>query len=669
MRYILPFFLVSFFFSWQPLKAQLDCFTALEVGLGVHVVDSIYGTDVPTLNCVDNTYGNRANWYLFSATTDTTITISTDLPNSTGVDTRFTIHQGECFNLSCIGGDDDSGSQFLSTYSFNVTAGLGYFIVFDNRWSSSGFEFSIDYAQEVVIELSFQTANFATAAGNTLGVVDMNNDGLDDIISVQANNVRLNLQRLNEMGFEAVDVATTTAQHMPSWSMAAGDFDGNGLNDLLYGGGSGVTFMRATDTLFGFTQISFDEYVFSQRSNFIDINNDGHLDAFVCHDVQPNVFFLNDGENNLMFQQGSIGDTPDGGNYGSIWIDYDNDGDQDLFIAKCRGGNSEANINQLFRNNGDGTFTDVAPTMNMADPIQTWSAAWGDYDNDGDMDALIGASSFAQGRHKLMRNDRETFTDITAGSGFDFLEGTSIETITHDFNNDGYLDVFGAGDRIALNNGDMTFRFAPVPFGHGPVGDLNNDGFLDVVTGSTVFFNQPNGNNYLKILTEGTLSNRNGIGARVEVFSSNLGKQIRDVRSGDGFRYMSSLTTHFGLGQDQTVDYVVVKWPSGIVDTVYQPEINTQITVVEGSFVSTTAQPTKVEQLALYPNPASDRVFLKAGDWTESARYAVFNTAGQLVSQGFLRNANVAVDQLPTGMYQLLVSDEQRNHLGRFVKQ
>ena len=79
----------------------------------------------------------------------------------------------------------------------------------------------------------------------------------------------------------------------PSWSMAAADYDKNGWTDLLYGNGSGVTFMRANSTGTGFSEISGSEYVFSQRSNFVDLNNDGNLDAFVCHDVSLMVMSIN----------------------------------------------------------------------------------------------------------------------------------------------------------------------------------------------------------------------------------------------------------------------------------------------------------------------------------------------------------------------------------------
>ena len=154
-----------------------------------------------------------------------------------------------------------------------------------------------------------------------------------------------------------------------------------------------------------FTQISTPEYVFSQRSNFVDINQDGHLDAFVCHDVAPNVYYLNDGTGNLTFYQGGLGDYFSGGNYGSIWIDYDNDRDMDMFIAKC-GGETARRTNQMLTNNGDGTFTENASILGLADPMQTWSSSWADYDNDGDMDVFVGASS---GTHKLMRNNGDGF--------------------------------------------------------------------------------------------------------------------------------------------------------------------------------------------------------------------------------------------------------------------
>jgi hypothetical protein len=340
--------------------------------------------------------------------------------------------------------------------------------------------------------------------------------------------------------------------------------------------------MKANATGTGFTQTSGSQYVFSQRTNFVDINNDGHLDAFVCHDVAPNVYYINDGFGNLSFNQGGLGDHPEGGNYGSIWVDYDNDGYLDLFIAKCRGGVGSVNENELHRNNGDGTFTDVSVLSNMNHSVQTWSAAWNDFDNDGFMDAVIGVNSFVDGGHVFMRNNGDgTFEDVTIGSGWDTFLQSSDEFISYDFNNDGFADVL-TDFNIFYNNGDNTFNRVQVPFRVGAVGDLNNDGFLDIMNDNTAFFNNGNDFNWLKLNLKGTESNPNGIGARIEVYSS-LGKQIRDVQSGIGFSYASSLNTHFGLGNDEIVDSVVVKWPSGRVEKLCEVNVNSTLFIEEGS--------------------------------------------------------------------------------------
>ena len=126
--------------------------------------------------------------------------------------------------------------------------------------------------------------------------------------------------RLESGGFNPVSIATTYADNAPSWSLAAGDFDRNGYNDLLYGGGNGVTFMQANADGTSYTEISGSEYVFSQRSNFVDINNDGHLDAFVCHDIQPTVYYINDGSGVLEFFQGP---NEDGVPSGIGGVEYD----------------------------------------------------------------------------------------------------------------------------------------------------------------------------------------------------------------------------------------------------------------------------------------------------------------------------------------------------------
>lgn len=515
----------------------------------------------------------------------------------------------------------------------------------------------LNYSPPPPIPVTFASESSGTSGTYRLAVVDMNGDYLDDMVAVTSTNVNIREQNVGG-GFTTKNITTPNADWLPSWSMAAADYDGNGYTDLLYASGDGVTFMRANSTGTGFTEISTDYNVldiFSQRSNFADIDNDGNLDAFVCHDVQPNVYFLNDGTGNLTQYQSNVtpnapfnlGDYPSGGNYGSIWIDYDNDRDLDMFIAKC-GGETARRTNQMHTNDGNGNYVENAAALNLADPMQTWSSAWGDFDNDGDMDIFVGASS---GDHKLMRNNligtgTMDFTDITVGSGIGVLTATSTETVTFDFDNDGNLDVVSGGNFL-FGRGDMTFDVYPGVFnGAGSYGDLNNDGYIDAFNnGSLRLNNAESNNNWIKIHTVGVQSNIHGIGARVEVHTDS-GVKIRDVKSGDGFRYMNSLNTHVGIGTDTSISKIVVYWPTSGCETFVPTGINQAITITEGAGVrcdAVVSPQVYLQGATLNPNIGEESLMrdnLRADGWLASsattspysdalvADASVFNTTG-----------------------------------------
>ncbi|WP_250433529.1 FG-GAP-like repeat-containing protein [Hanstruepera flava] len=525
---------------------------------------------------------------------------------------------------------------------------------------------------------------FSTQSFNSLGspsinwaVVDMNGDYLDDIVTVRtSSSTTINVQYQNSGGgFTSTNITTPSPDYSPSWSMAAADYNADGFTDLLYGSGSGVTFMRSNGNG-TFTEVSGSDYVFSQRSNFADINNDGHLDAFVCHDVAPNVYYINDGSGNLTFYQSdepgapySLGSYPSGGDYGSIWIDYDNDGDLDMFIAKC-GGEEARRKNQMFRNNGDNTFTEVAASLGLDDPMQTWSSAWGDFDNDGDMDLFVGASS---GTHKLMRNDVNTtgnFIDVTASSNVLDLSTTGHENLAFDFDNDGNLDIVSNGN-ILFGNGDLTFTSYEniFPYVNGSFGDLNNDGFIDAVTqGSTgtIYFNDTVANNWIKIHTKGTVSNINGIGARVEVHTAS-GVQIRDVRSGEGFAFMSTINTHIGIGEDNSITKIIVRWPSGVIDEILAPAINQPITIIEGENTLSTPDST-ISDLIIYPNPAGNTLNIKSTNDISDKIATVFDINGKRVLNKRLTNQTVDVSSLQSGLYFLRIESNGKVLNRKFLK-
>ncbi|MEM8906338.1 MAG: GEVED domain-containing protein, partial [Bacteroidota bacterium] len=128
------------------------------------------------------------------------------------------------------------------------------------------------------------------------------------------------------------------------------------------------------------------------------------------------------------------------------------------------------------------------------------------------------------------------------------------------------------------------------------IGDLNADGYLDVYAGYANLFNNPSNINdvlfindggtqhFFSVLLQGTTSNRNGIGARVELHGD-WGIQIREVRSGEGYGIMNSFRQHFGIGAAEEITKLVVRWPSGTVDELLDPAIDQQLTLVEGSTI------------------------------------------------------------------------------------
>ncbi|WP_299883297.1 FG-GAP-like repeat-containing protein [uncultured Lacinutrix sp.] len=589
--------------------------------------------------------------------------------------------------------DTDTGTV-VTTTTYNVTgliAGTSYDVYVrsycgvDDGYSTWGAARQFETAS-IPAPISF-TQSPITTTGTIRAVVDMNGDHLDDIVAVNSTNIHIQEQQVGG-GFAVKNITTTNADFTPSWSLAAADWDGNGYTDLLYGAGSGVTFMKADNaTGTSFTEISGSQNVFSQRSNFIDINNDGNLDAFVCHDVAPNVYYINDGSGNLTFHQTTnagapynLGDYVSGGNYGSIWIDYDNDRDQDMFIAKC-GGEVARRTNQMHTNNGldangiTTSFTENGVALNLADPMQTWSSAWGDFDNDGDMDVFVGASS---GTHKLMRNDlvldtngdlvSVTFTEVTGTSGVSSLTATGIENVTFDFDNDGNLDIASNGN-ILFGNGDLTFTsYENVVAARGSFGDLNNDGFIDNFSETgTLYTNNTNSNNWIKINTVGTASNLDGIGARI-ILETASGTQIRDVRSGDGFRFMNTLNAHFGIGADTAITSITIHWPSGMTDFIENPNINEPLEVVEGSSPLSVAA-FSVEDLILYPNPATTVLNLNGTDYLfDNTKYSIFDMVGRMVANGNFNSNSIDISKLQSGNYILQISANRSVKTQKFIK-
>ena len=344
-----------------------------------------------------------------------------------------------------------------------------------------------------------------------------------------------------------------------------------------------------------------------------------------------NILYHNNGDGTFTDVSEAAGIFRANGTYGLgvLTADFDNDGWPDIYVA------NDSTASALYRNKGNGTFEDVAVEAGCAlspdgKPQAGMGVSAADYDLDGNLDLV--KTNFAGDTPSLYHNlGGGNFEDATFTAGLgahtQFL-GWGCGFL--DFDNDGWPDILicnghvypeveqlkteaGYAQRKLLYRNLRNGHFADVSLNAGsgisnPVaargcafGDFDNDGDIDVVVNTVNDYPQllrcdsTLQNNWIKVRTIGTKSNRSGIGARLKCIAhmpdeSKPHQQIDEVRSGGSYISQSDLRVHFGLGKAEKVDVLEIRWPSGHVDTVKEIRANQLIFVKEGEGIVRTAQ-------------------------------------------------------------------------------
>jgi hypothetical protein len=473
---------------------------------------------------------------------------------------------------------------------------------------------SVGVAQANFTQISNVAPVTAVFDGSGTGWADYDNDGYLDLFV--ANFTGHNYLFHNEHNGTFVAVTNGAIVKEPaseSYGVAWGDYNNDGFPDLFVGNGyssGGSNFLYSNNGDGSFTKVTNGPIAtasgYFSGCAWGDFDRDGFIDLFVANDPGSggtSLLFHNNGDGTFAVTNSAMSITSHA--LVGSWADFNNDGWPDLFVAN--GYSTGPTPNFLYRNFGNGSFTRWAGTNFVSASGASVCAAWGDYDNDGFLDVFIGNNG--QKNELYHNNGNGSFAQVTVGSIVNDIS-SSIAAAWGDYDNDGWLDLF-VGNRDPVtgqpvkgflyhNNADGTFTKVVT----GPIaeftsscggcawGDYDNDGALDLFVSSesnlnggrnALFHNTGTPNHWIKVRCWGGASNRMGIGAKVRV-SANLNgsavRQLREVTSGDGFGN-GALIVHFGLGGATNAELVRIEWPSGQVQELHNLPSDQSLDVFE----------------------------------------------------------------------------------------
>ena len=418
-----------------------------------------------------------------------------------------------------------------------------------------------------------------------------------------------------------------------------------GINhNILYRNNHDGTFTDITEKAGVSGVNSSGKKLFSISAAWIDYDNDGHLDLFVTNYLdwspetskvcglpgkrlscppslypgEPNILYHNNGDGTFTDVSESTGIAGQiGKGMGVAVADYDGDGWMDIFVA-----NDNAR-NFLFKNRQSKGFDEVGVEAGVAYtddgiPVSSMGVDFRDYRNEGKPGIFLtalGGETFPLYRNE--GNDLFTMDTYPANIGFSTYKMSGWGAGIVDFNNDGYKDLFSANSHVSENADidpqqhylqanaifenmkDNTFQDVSARAGPGlslraahrgaAFGDLNNDGKIDIVVSviaghaELLYNTTANGNHWLLIQTVGTKSNRDGIGTQIKLTSQSGSVQFNQVTTAGSYASSSDKRVHFGLGRDEVVKEITLRWPSGTVQTLHNVKADQILRVTEGA--------------------------------------------------------------------------------------
>ncbi|MFM9985345.1 MAG: FG-GAP-like repeat-containing protein [Flavobacteriales bacterium] len=472
---------------------------------------------------------------------------------------------------------------------------------------------------EVTAQHDIHSLNAGNLYGNGVSFFDFNHDGWDDL-SMASGALEPQFFINNQGQFEPVNFGILNSDGKQVHAIQWVDWDNDGDSDLF------ITRMNAFPKLMRnngnltFTDITAVSginqgiYIYLGAA-WTDYDKDGNLDFYLAKYYNPNNYPGNEFISRMYKGNGDgtfIDVTLTSGVFlpprpcfQPVWLDYDNDGWEDLYLIIDR--NSWRN--EMFRNNGDGTFTNVTDDTGTGVFIDAMTGTVGDYDNDLDLDIYV---TNGYDGNKLFRNDADgTFAEIAEELG---LEVGAIcwgaQWIDYDNNSwqDLYVSATGSfygpyQNQFFINDqnggfydgieetgilGDISPSMATT------MGDINNDGYYDYFNANNAPYeadlwqNLGGQNHWLGIEVEGTFSNRDGFGTTMKLHA-NGHSYLRCVHGGENFIGQNSGKEIFGLGETTFVDSLEIFWPLGLREVYYNIAVDQYLDLKEGDSENTPA--------------------------------------------------------------------------------
>jgi hypothetical protein len=437
----------------------------------------------------------------------------------------------------------------------------------------------------------------------------------------------------NEGGGKFTDVTDKAGvgTDMFSFAVSAADYDNDGYTDLLVSGyGKAILYRNKGDGTFedvsAKTGISVPGWAIS--SAWLDYDRDGCVDLvvgrYVKFDPKYRAYYAADnypgpldyeGDSNLLFRNNCNGTFTDvsvksglaefkGRAMGVTAADYDGDGYPDIYVA------NDKTENYLFRNKRNGTFEEIALPAGVAygqngENTSAMGPVFFDFDRDGRYDLWVSDSKY----NRLLQNTGEKgFVDVTETAGISQLTAQYVSwgSGVHDFDNDGLTDILithgglihmvpqehsvfrnlGGGKFADVAAGAGSF-FETKTVGRGSCSaDYDNDGKIDyflVNLGGPAYLLHnvsPETNHWLSVRLVGKKSNRDGIGAALELLAGGQ-RQFSQRVAGSSYLSQDDPRTHFGLGTAASVERLTIRWPSGIVQNLQDVPVDRILTVEE----------------------------------------------------------------------------------------